>query len=405
MTTEYKNLHNPKMLNPVEALLDKKVKLDPFEYLNHARENTPIRFDEKRDSWEIFLYEDCQAVLLDPVVFSSRRFPPQILIAQSMLFLDPPRHTQLRSLVSKAFTPKMIANLAPRIKHQVNLLLDQVAERGEMDIIADLSDPIPVTIIAEMLGVSSGDRKVFRTWASRFLQNVETTDPDEISRLLAEQKKAQEEMGEYLTQMIATRRQDPQDDVLSELTQAEIDGKRLTDIELLAFCNLLLAAGSESTTNLVGNAMRCFLDLPQIQEQVGNDLSLIPTALEESLRYRPTVPLLNRVASQDVEFKGHQIKEGQGVIAWVASANRDPRKFDTPDEFRLDRATNPHLTLGHGVHFCIGSALGRMEGQLMLEGLLSRFKNFTYAPGTELQPVPSHLVHGVKSLPVRFEKR
>ena len=226
-----------------------------------------------------------------------------------------------------------------------------------------------------------------------------------MKRLLAEQKEAQEQLVEYLTEQLEWRRQNPQNDMLTALIHAEIDGKRLTEVELLAFCSLLLGAGIETTTNMISNSMRCFIEMPELQEQLHNQPELFPSAIEEVFRFRPVTPLLNRVAAEDVEIRGHQIRRGQGIIAWVSAANRDPRKFEHPDQFIIDRNPNQHLTFGLNIHFCLGAPLGRLEVQTALKELFKRFRDFEYVPGVELQPVTSHLTNGVVELPVLFKHR
>ena len=407
MTAETNSLHNPKMLNPIKEYLDKKVRLDPYEWVNHMRENEPVRYDENRDGWNFFLYEDVVEILSNPTTFSSRRYPPQLLISQSALFQDPPRHTQLRNLVSKAFTPKMIQDLAPRIQEIVDELLDEASEQGgtQMDIVTAIGNPLPTTVIAEMLGVAAGDRKMFRHWASSWLKGTDSTDPEAVKRLLAEQKEAQEQLIAYLKEQLDWRRQHPQTDMLSALIEAEIDGQRLSEAELLAFCSLLLGAGIETTTNMISNSMRCFIEMPELQQQLHERPGLFPPAIKEVFRYRPVTPLLNRVAAEDVEFNGHQIRRGQGIIAWVSSANRDPRKFANPEQFIINRNPNPHLTFGLNIHYCLGAPLGRFEVLTALQGLFKRFRDFEYVPGVELQPVTSHLTNGVVELPVLCKHR
>ncbi|MCX7572403.1 cytochrome P450 [Tumebacillus sp. DT12] len=404
MSVQKENLHNPKMLNPIREF-DKQTKLDPHIWLKTMRETQPIRYDETRDGWDFFEYEDVHYILNHPEIFSSRRYPPHLMISQSLVFQDPPRHTDLRGMINKAFTPKMVADFAPRIQQKAEELLDQALAKGSLDIVDDFGARLPVAVISWMLGVEEAHQEMFLNWGLRFMQGVESTDPEELKRLQEDQKQAQAELFSYLKEKIAFFRQNPGENLLSALVHADVDGVPLNEDELLAFCSILLAGGSETTMHLFSHTARLFIEYPEIEQQLRENPSLYPTAIEEVLRFRPALPLLMRVCAQDTEVKGHQIKRGQGITAWISAANRDPKKFERPDEFVIDRSPNPHLTFGHGIHYCIGAPLARMEATIGLKELLKRYTNFAYVPGVQLEAVPSIIVNGVKSLPVVADRR
>jgi len=404
MTLQSENLFNPKMFNPIRDYIDPEVKLNPSPWFKQMQETAPVRYDELRDAWEVFLYEDLQYVLGNPALFSSNRMPPGIAIFQSMVFSDAPRHTKLRNLVSKAFTPKVVSDLAPRIKQVAIELLDNI-QGEEIDFIAEYTEPLPIIVIAELLGVSPEDRADFRKWGGAFVKTPQTTDPAELERIMAEQQHAQNELFVYLARMIEERRQNPKNDLVTALTHAEVDGEKLSGDDLLAFCSLLLIAGSETTTNLLAHSMRCLIDMPDLQTQLREKGDLYPSFIEEVLRYRPAVVAVERAVVQDTMLRGQQLKRGQLVVCWLGAGNIDPSRFDRPEQFVIDRNPNPHLTFGFGSHFCLGAPLARLEALIGLQELFKRFQNFQYAPNTKLVPIPTHLVNGVTALPVRLERR
>lgn len=398
MTTS-PSLFNPKMMNPIRELLNPASKLDPQPWLQHMRNHEPIRYDELRDSWDVFRHEDVVQILNDTRTFSSRRMPEGSPATQMMVFMDPPRHTALRHLVAKAFTPKRIADLAPRMEALVEELLAERSD-GAFDLVTDLGEALPVIVIAEMLGVSPQDRKQFREWASHLVRSADSYEPAAIQQLMQDQAQASAQLAAYCARMVAERRLAPQDDLITALAEAEIDGQKLSETELLSFCVLLLTAGSETTTHLIANAMRCLLEHPGLEDRLRRQPDLIPSFIEEVLRYKPSVLQLERVCTQDTELHGHTIRQGQGVVVWVASANRDPERFPQPDVFDIERHPNPHLTFGLNVHFCLGAPLARLEAQIAYQVLLRRFHNFQLAPGVQLQPVHSQLVNGLHALPI-----
>ncbi len=293
--------------------------------------------------------------------------------------------------MSQAFTPRAVEDLAPRIAAITDELLDQVVARGEMDLVRDLTYPLPVIVIAELLGVPSSDRDQFKAWS------------DAVTSVGNEGGLAQRAMAMYFSKLIEERRRAPRNDLISALISAQIEGEHLSPPELLGFCVLLLVAGNETTTNLIGNAMLCLDETPDLLPKLERDLSLVPDFVEEVLRYRSPVQSMFRVVARPVELGGQLMQTGQSILAWIGSANRDEAAFDEPDRFETQRNPNKHLAFGHGIHFCLGAPLARLEARIALEAMLRRLKHLRRAPGPPLEAQDSFIVYGVKSLPVAFD--
>ncbi len=373
-------------------------RLEPFAWYRNMRESMPVYFDAQRSSWSFFRYDDVLRVLSDYRAFSSQFSGEQQNaerpIGNSLISTDPPRHGQLRALVSQAFTPRTIAGLEPRITEIVRHLLDQVAPAGSMDVIGDLAYPLPVIVIAELLGIPAEDRAHFKRWSDAVIANTreDATEGDA----------AQAEMVDYFRWTIRRHREEPHADLISDLLAAEIDGQRLSEPELLGFCVLLLVAGNETTTNLIGNAVLCFDEQPEVMERLRVHQTLLPGAIEEILRYRSPVQAMIRVAATDTCIDDQTIMAGQPVIVWIGSANRDPTHFPDPDRFDITRNPNRHLAFGHGIHFCLGAPLARLEARIALSEMLARLPDVRRVPEAVLDPIDSFIVYGVKHLPVTF---
>jgi cytochrome P450 len=308
--------------------------------------------------------------------------------------MDPPRHRQLRNLVTQAFTPRSVAQLTERITAIINTLLDEVADTGQMDIIDNLAYPLPVIVIAEMLGIPREDRERFKAWSDAV-----------VGASYAEGGNPQVEMGMYFLDMIQRRSQEPKDDLISALLSAQIDGQHLNQRELLGFCILLLVAGNETTTNLIGNAFVCFDEHPEVMEQLRAEPALIPGAIEEVLRYRSPVQFMYRRAVANTTIRDQEIQAGQTVLARIGSANRDEAQFPNADRFDIRRTPNRHIAFGYGIHFCLGAPLARLEAKIALTMMLERFHEIKRVPGTTLEATGSDLVYGVKHFPVTFVGR
>jgi cytochrome P450 len=389
---------------PVFDLLAEENRRNPYPMYDAVREVSPVLKHPQADIWMIFDYEGVKRAMSDPDAFSSRATPPGGYPLDWLLFLDPPRHTKLRALINKAFTPRSIANLEPRIKELSRELLDPVIERGEMDLVTDYALPLPMMVIAEMLGVPVSDRPRFRRWNDVLLNMIYTvTGGDAALQAMQNSQAATVEMGEYLTGQLAQRRAAPRDDLLTRLLNAEVDGAHLTEKEILDFFQVLLLAGSETTTNLINNAMLCFLEWPDQLALLRKTPSLLPSAIEEVLRFRSPVQVNFRQSKHDIEMHGQTIPAGKLVLAMTGSANRDPKAFHEPARFDITRNPNPHLGFGHGLHFCLGAPLSRLEGRITLTDLLERLPGFALASDKPWQPREAFHVHGPTRLPVKFQ--
>lgn len=372
--------------------------LNPFPWYEQMRKSQPVSYNTGRGGWGVFRYEDVQHVLTDYATFSSQFYGSggaqhtSMPFAASMISTDPPRHRQLRSLVTQAFTPRAIENLSRRIEQIVAALLDQALPRGELEVIHDLGEPLPVIVIAELLGIPTEDRARFKVWSDAV---VSFAASGEMSGF-----QAQREMVAYFLQIIEQRRREPGDDLISGLLQAEIEGERLSMPELLGFCALLLVAGNETTTNLIGNAMLCFTEQPETWTRLRAEPALLPQAIEEVLRFRSPVQAMFRVSTEPTELGGQKIPGGAPVVAYIGSANRDEAQFPQPDEFDIERKPNRHIAFGHGIHFCLGAPLARLEARIALNALLERVESFRRKDNTPLEGIKSPIVYGVRRLPL-----
>ena len=367
----------------------------------------PVSFDADNGMWHVYGYPEAQHVLADTATFSSHtgRLIPEAeeFAAGSLTQLDPPRHTKLRKLVNQAFTPRVVAALEPRIRTIATDLLKS-ARSDRIDLIADFAYPLPVTVIAELLGVPSSDRDLFHRWVdtmfsrSNELSLRERTETQE--RDLEESLRQLKEMSAYVAAHAARRRHEPREDLLTRLVEAEVDGVRLTDQEVVNFANLLLIAGHITTTMLVGNTVLCLDAHPQERARVQADRSLVPAAIEESLRMLTSFPVLGRVTNTETELAGRPIGADQLVMVWVAAANRDSRQFVRPDVFDIDRDPNPHLAFGRGIHFCVGAPLARLEGKVATNLLLDRFPGLRCDPQDPPVFLPTPNMTGAQRLPL-----
>lgn len=397
-------------------VLSPENRANPYPLYEQLRSEDPVLWDDFLGRWILTGYADVLACLRDPRLSAERVGALRTLLPQEvvekirpmervfeswMLFLDPPDHTRLRGLVNKAFTPRRVEAMRPHIQQIVDGLLNQVQANGRMDVIRDLAFPLPSTVIAEMLGVPSEDREQFRRWSSDIIGiSGMIIDPDRAIRaqnsILA--------MMEYFRQIISQRRKSPRDDLISAMIAAEDQGKFLSDEELLANCVLLLEAGHETTTNLIGNGLLALLRHPDQLRTLRKNPSLIGTAIEELLRYDSPVQLTGRVATEDLEIGDKRISEGDTVILLFGAANRDPARFLDPNILDLYRQENRHLSFGQGIHYCLGSPLARIEGQLAITTVLRR------CPGLELTGEPLEWrqtvnLRGLTAFPVMFEPR
>jgi cytochrome P450 len=381
-------------------LFSDEMRRNPYPLYDQLRASSPLlRVPPPFNAWMIFDYESVKWALNDHDTFSSRVPAPQWFI-----FFDPPAHTKLRALISRAFTPRMVANLEPRIRELSRQLLDQTLERGEMDLAADFSVPLAMQVIAGMIGIPLADWTRYKQWNDVILSLSYTrSGGEEAERATRDFTAVTLEMDAYLADMIRERRNAPQDDLLTRLIEAEVDGERLSQKEILGFFQLLIVAGQETTTNLINNAVLCLLEHPDQLGRLRAAPELLPIAIEEVLRYRSPVQWMMRTPRRDVEVHGQVIPAGNLVLAMMGSANRDPRQFPEADRFDAGRDANPHVAFGHGIHFCLGAVLSRMESKIALSDLLKRFKDFELASDQPWEPRKALHVLGPTHLPIRFE--
>ncbi len=319
-------------------------------------------------------------------------------MGRTMLFMDPPRHGRIRSLVSKAFSPRMVESLRPRIRQIAEDLLNTLEEENEADLIRDFAYPLPVIVIAEMLGVPPEDRALFRRWTidlARLIDFVQSTEA--VDRAM----KAMEETAEYLHTLAWERRQNPQDDLLSALIAAEERGDRLTEDEMLANVVLLLGAGHETTANLIGNGMLALMKHRDQMERLRREPHLLPGAIEECLRYDSPVQATGRRALENVAIAGIEIPRDSHVIILIGACNRDPDRFPDPDRFDITRDRNEHLAFGGGIHYCLGANLARAEAQIAVDSLAHRFPKLDLACDA-IEYRDMFNLRGLKALPVRL---
>lgn len=353
---------------------DPVTQADPYPTYRALRDDCPVYWSGPSHSWVLSRHADVGAALDDPATFSSARgiYPTPRGVDMTRLFLpmmimtDPPRHSQLRALVSRAFTPRRIARLEEGVDTLAGRLLDEATTGSGCDLVEAVAGPLPAMVIADLLGVPVEDRSQFRAWSTALVQ----ASPAE--GLGGPGMAAAAALYGYFETFLEQRRQDPRDDLLSDLVQAEADGQRLSKDELLGFCLLLLVAGHETTSNLIGNGTVVLAQHPAARQRLRADPTLIPQAVEELLRYDSPVQGLSRTLTQDVTLHDTVLAEGDSVLLLYGSANRDERAFADPDLFDLDRAAGRQLAFGHGIHFCLGAALARLEARIAFAGLLRR---------------------------------
>jgi cytochrome P450 len=386
---------------------------DPYPAYAALRERHPVLYDEATDHWLVSRHADVTGLLRD------RRFgrtylhlatheemghppdPPDLdpfwhLIRSGILDMEPPDHTRVRRLVQKTFTPRMVDSLRPVIAGIVGRLVDAVRGSGEFDLISRVAEPLPVEVIAEMLGVPGADRHLLRPWSAEICLMYELNPSEEYGRRAV---RASEEFSGYLRELSRERRRAPRDDLISALAQVVDEGDRLTEDELVGTCVLLLNAGHEATVNSTGNAWWALFRNPDQLALLRSDRSLVPRAVEELLRYDTPLQMFERWVLEDVEVHGTAIPRGAELGLLFGSANRDPAAFADPDRLDLTRERNPHVTFGGGIHFCLGAPLARIELQSSFATLLERIPDLELVE--EPQWKPGYIVRGLAELRVR----
>lgn len=368
----------------LRIVTDPEVYAHPYPLLAELRESTPVYKLSFADFWILTRYEDCRAALRDSrmgnpepgdavptIAGNAERYPTQ---ERTLLFLNPPDHTRLRSLVSRAFTPRRVEGLRPSVEAMTAELLEPLAVAGGGDLIDQLAFPLPANVISELVGVPRADRDWLRPLVSDL---AGTLEPNRSQEDLERAEVSGAKVAAYFDELIDRRRAEPGDDLLSGLIAASDGEDRLTQREIGLTLSLIYAAGFETTTNLIGNMVHTLMGHPDQLARLRADRSLVPGTVDEVLRYQPPVQLDSRFTFEDVEIGGHAIAKGSIVLTLLGAANRDPSVIDDPDRFDIGRQEAPLLSFGSGIHYCLGASLARLEGQVVLSGLLDRFDNWT----------------------------
>jgi cytochrome P450 family 109 len=377
---------------------------NPYPTYHHLRDHSPLNYmlipvgavsgaNEPIRAWAVMKHDDVYNALRDHETFASGRNPlvGKALPKLTLLHDDPPRHTHLRRLVNKTFTLKRIEALTPWIISVVNELLDEMG-MTETDVVQSYTIPLPVKVIARLLGIPGEEYLIFKRWSDALMAG--SAMPPE------ERAQSNHEMMAYFGRMAVARRTHGAEDLITALVEAEVEGESLTEQDILGFCVLLLIAGNETTTNLLGNLLNVLVGRPALWQQLREDRSLVETVIEETLRYESPVQRLLRQTTREVEVSGVRIPEGANVSIFYGAANRDPAAFPQPDEFRLDRDLRNHVAFGAGIHYCLGAPLARAEASITLNTFLDRFPVLTRGTAPAVRQTASMIVYGFQHLPL-----
>ena len=401
-----------------------------YQWLQEMQHTHRVWQDKETGAWNVFHYDDVKHVLSDYATFSSTREPDTRMGRQfmenSFLVMDPPDHHRYRSLVASVFTPRAISRRSERIKAIVQEQLDRVRATGTMEVVADLAYPLPVTVIAELLGLPAEDHDRFRAWTHMLLptevdggtdlppearekriQRLQSNGGADLSSSKGNERLQRmlsvvREMNEYFLQKLEERRHLPQEDLLTGLLHTEVDGERLNTDEILGFCRLLLIAGHASTVALLSTVILCLDEYPEVREQLRQQPELVPGAIEEVLRYAFVLKPLKRRTKAEVLIGDVRIPARSTVLAWLAAANHDPAQFADPERFDIMRSPNRHLTFGHGIHACIGAPLARLEVSIALPLMLEQLPQMRCVPGSSLEILESGSFLWFRRLPLTF---
>jgi pimeloyl-[acyl-carrier protein] synthase len=411
-TESASGMRKPERTLSLYHLLDPEVLADPYPLYARLRDEDPVHWDAFLHAWVVTRYADVVQVLHH---FSANRTPTpeqlstmglsalnpiaQVMVRQ-MLFLDPPDHTRLRALASAAFTPRRVELLRAHIQEIMNGLLDAISPKGRMDLIADFASPAPAIVTAEMLGVPVADHDQLKDWSADFAEMLGNFqhNPDRFPKVL----RSVESMCSYFRSAMNDQRLHPRDGLIRAMMAAEVDGARLTEEEIIANLIVTMVGGQETTTNLIGNGMLTLLRNPVEMERLREDPSLIPSAVEELLRYESPSQHTARLAPADLEMGGRKIRKRQALIAVMGAANRDPERFPEPNRLDIERKDNRHLAFGWAAHFCFGAALARLEGQIAFESILRRLPNLALDTTAPLEWRHNLGLRGLTALPVNF---
>jgi len=362
---------------------------DPYPSYQHWRTHHPVWQDEETGDWVLSRHDDVRRILKDSVQFSSNAMGGGS-VALPLLADDPPRHTQLRGIVNKAFTVRMLRSIEDNVVDIADVLVDRLAAGKEVDMVTALTTPLPVAVISQMMAIPDERAADFKRWSDALTGTL-------AGASLADRQLEIAEMAEYFNSLIPLRRAHPGSDLISSVVNARLSGEGLADSEIVGFCMLLLIAGNETTTNLLGNFLNILVDQPSLQQRLMEEPGLVESAIEETLRYDGPVQYLRRRLLKPATFYGQKIQTGEVVQVIMGSANRDESCYTDADQFVLGRPKNHHHTFGFGIHFCIGAPLARLEAKIALKALFKRFNKFERGQ-SENERVPSHLLRGFHHL-------
>jgi cytochrome P450 len=376
---------------------------NPYPFYDTLRTHAPIFYWDVWGIWFLTRYEDCNTLLRDNRLGHGGMSEPPFgqdalnrMMSRWMLMRDPPDHTRLRSLVHKAFTPRMVAQLRSTVQEITDGLLDAGERRGQMELIADFAYPLPVTVICAMLGIPQADHPRFHGWSDAIARSLDLTEEEAV---YVRASAAAEELTDYLESLLAQRRASPQADLLSALAAAEESGDRLTQDELFATCALLLIAGHETTINLIGNGALALLRHRDQWERLGNEPQLIPSAVEELLRFDSPVQMTSRIVLEEFCYRDVTFRRGQQIAFLLGAANHDPAQFAEPSRLDIGRSDNRHLAFGGGIHYCLGAPLARLEGEIAFHTLSRRMPDLSLATDA-ISYRDNFVLRGLERLPV-----
>lgn len=367
----------------------------PLERYRQQRATGAALYDPDSDSWSVYTHDSVKRILADYEHFSSQmqEHPSEEEpIEGSILRRDPPKHKQMRSLVAKAFSAKVIEAMEPRIRIIAEELLDRAAGAGYLEVVGDLASPLPVIVIAELLGIPSEDRALFKGWSD-----------DLVGKDYTRYLQCQKEMTDYFRIRIEERRVRPQDDLITALMQSCMaDDNGLSELEVIGMCILLLVAGNETTTNLIASMIMCLESSPELYKELRLDHSLIPGTVEETLRFCSPVQIMERRVKADMNWNGHSMKEGQRVYTYIGASGHDEHVFVDPGKFDVRRSPNPHLAFGQGIHFCLGAMLARLEAKVALSAIVDRIDSLQRTGDEPLERLESDMMFGIKQLRLKL---
>jgi cytochrome P450 len=404
---------NPKDVEMTKPLLPEPMPMPALgeapliSWAHRMRNASPVAYDERIGMWNLFRHADVQRMLTDfgtfTADFGEYASAGSAFTAGNLTAMDPPMHRRYRGLASQAFTREAVAALEPRIGEVTKNLLDAVADEERFDLIAALAYPLPVIVISEMLGVPASDRGLFREWANKIFDPKESADAGAAGDNPLAARVAP--LQDYFRAHTRERRTSPRDDMITDLVRAEIDGQRLTDEEIVTFLTILLIAGHVTTTLMLGSSVRVLHDHPGLADRLRGDPAQIPVVLEEVLRYHPPFTIAARMTARETEVNGVVIPAHQPVTSWLVAANYDPEAFPEPDtfdpgRFATEHDANRHFSFGHGVHFCLGAPLARLEGRLALEAVLARYADIRLDESRPFEPFANPGINGARILPV-----